>query len=173
MLMENVTPDTVFNPGLALPDDPVFRFDDPSEPLSAQEQYKRLINAEAGKQGLPLGHLADRIGISRSRLHKIIRRRVILPDELRDQLFAALGIDGVRARFCVVMLANHALYDDPDVFLICEAMKGLYCEIVTRRRGEIQVSLRPCIIYEAMGRAFDLLLSHQVRMLEHDRSLQA
>lgn len=52
-------------------------------------------------------------------------------------------------------------------------MKGFYCEILTRRRGEIQVTLRPPIIHEALGRAYEMLLSHQERVMEHDRTLQA
>lgn len=63
-------------------------------------------------------------------------------------------------------------YDDAEVFLICEAMKGFYCEIITRRRGEIQVALRPPIIHEALGRAYSMLLTHQDKILENDRTLQ-
>ena len=97
---------------------------------------------------------------SPGRLHKIIRRHVALKDDLRDRLFEVLGIDCVRADFCVAILGDHTAYDDPEVFVVCEAMKGFYCEIITRRRGEPQVALRPRIIHEALGRAYDLLLSH-------------
>ena len=58
--------------------------------LSEQEQYKRLIAAELARQNLPLGHLADRIGLLRTRLHKIIRKTGLLTEDLRDQLFAEL-----------------------------------------------------------------------------------
>jgi len=156
-----VTPETVFRARPASPEDSVFSFGEPAPRLSEQEQYKRLIDAEAARQGLALAHLADRIGVARPRLHKVIRKKVMLRDDLRDQLF------------CVAFLHDHTAYDDPEVFLICEAMKGFYCEILTRRRGEIQVTLRPPIIHEALGRAYDMLLSHQERVMEHDRTLQA
>ncbi|GEO01951.1 hypothetical protein FHS51_002858 [Sphingobium wenxiniae] len=168
-----VTPETVFCPKPASLGDSVFCFGQAAPRLSEQEQYKRLIDAEAGKQGLPLAHLADRLEIARPRLHKVIRKKVALKDDLRDRLFEALDIDCVRAKFCVTFLHDHTAYDDPEVFLICEAMKGFYCEILTRRRGEIQVTLRPPIIHEALGRAYDMLLSHQERVMEHDRTLQA
>jgi len=168
-----VTPETVFSARLTSPNDPAFSFGEVPPRLSEQEQYKRLIDLQAAKLGHPLAHLADRLGIARPRLHKVIRKKVALKDDLRDQLFEALGIDCVRAKFCVAILNDHTAYDDADVFLICEAMKGFYCEIITRRRGEIQVTLRPPIIHEALGRAYDMLLSHQARVLENDRTLQA
>jgi hypothetical protein len=111
--------------------------------------------------------------MGRPRLHKVIRKNLALKDELRDRLFEALGIDCVRAKFCVAFLHDHTVYDDPDVFLVCEGLKGFYCEIISRRRGEIQVALRPPIIHEALGRAYELLLSHQERVMENDRALQA
>lgn len=176
MIETNVTPDTVFSVGelgeaqcsAAVP-----RRGEASARTSAQQHYKCLIHSEALRQGVPLAHLADRLGIARPRLHKIIRGPVGLRDDLRDQLFAALEIDPVRARFCVALLRDHEAYNAPDVFLVCEAMKGFYYEIVTRRRGEIQVPFRPAIIHETQRRAYDMLLSHQARVLEHDRTLQA
>lgn len=168
-----VTPETVFRARPPSPEASAFSFGEPAPRLSEQEQYKRLIDAEAAKQGLALGHLADRIGVARPRLHKVIRKKVMLRDDLRDRLFEALEIDCVRAKFCVAFLHDHTAYDDPEVFLICEAMKGFYCEILTRRRGEIQVALRPTIIHEALGRAYEMLLSHQERVMEHERTLQA
>jgi len=163
-----VTPETVFRARPHSPEASAFSFGEPAPRLSEHEQYKRLIDAEAARQGLALGHLADRIGVARPRLHKVMLR-----DDLRDRLFEALEIDCVRAKFCVAFLHDHTAYDDPEVFLICEAMKGFYCEIITRRRGEIQVALRPTIIHEALGRAYEMLLSHQERVMEHDRTLQA
>lgn len=168
-----VTPETVFRARLASVNDSVFSFGEPSPKLSEQDRYKRLIDDQAAKQGMPLAHLADRLEIGRPRLHKVIRKSLALKDELRDRLFEALGIDCVRAKFCVTFLHDHTAYDDPEAFLVCEAMKGFYCEIISRRRGEIQVALRPPIIHEALGRAYELLLSHQERVMEHDRTLQA
>lgn len=179
MTDDTVTPDTVFaavetsDLGVDEHDDAHFRHGEALARPSAQEQYKRLIHAETARQGLPLAHLADRLGIARPRLHKIIKGQVVLQDDLRDRLFAALDIDAVRARFCVALLHDHEAYTDPDVFLVCEAMKGFYFEIITRRRGEIQVSFRPAIIHETQRRAYDMLLSHQARVLENDRTLQA
>ena len=168
-----LTPETVFLSKLAAATDSVFAFGEGPSSLSEQEQYKRLIDNQAAKQAVPLAHLADRLELGRPRLHKIIRKNLALKDELRDRLFEALGIDCVRAKFCVTFLHDHTAYDDPDVFLVCEALKGFYCEIISRRRGEIQVALRPLIIHEALGRAYELLLSHQARVLENDRALQA
>ena len=153
--------------------EPIFRFGGSSSHTSAQEQYKRLIDAEAGRQGLPLAHIADRIAIGRSRLHKVIRGQGLLREDLRDRLFEVLGIDAVLARFCVALLDDYKAYANPDVFLTCEAMKGFYTEIVTRQRGEILVSLRPSIIHETQRRAYDMLLTHQARVLENEQSLQA
>ncbi|SCW95186.1 hypothetical protein SAMN02927924_04657 [Sphingobium faniae] len=70
-----VTPETVFCPKPASLGDSVFCFGQAAPRLSEQEQYKRLIDAEAGKQGLPLAHLADRLEIARPRLHKVIRKK--------------------------------------------------------------------------------------------------
>lgn len=173
MTQDKVTPETVFASNMEMPGDSVFQFDKASQSASEQSEYKRLIDVQAARQGLRLAHLADRLAIGRPRLYKVIRKNVVLRDDLRDRLFAILGIDCVRAKFSVAFLHDHTAYDDPEVFLICEAMKGFYCEIITRRRGEIQVSLRPPIIHEALGRAYDMLLSHQARVLENDRTLQA
>ena len=168
-----LTPETVFLSKLAPTTDSVFSFGEGPSSLSEQEQYKRLIDNQAAKQSVPLAHLADRLVIGRPRLHKVIRKNLALKDDLRDRLFEALGIDCVRAKFCVAFLHDHTVYDDPDVFLVCEGLKGFYCEIISRRRGEIQVALRPPIIHEALGRAYELLLSHQERVMENDRALQA
>lgn len=168
-----LTPETVFRWKPASKSDSVFSFGDAAPRLSEQERYKRLIDDQAAKQAMPLAHLADRLEIGRPRLHKVIRKNLALKDELRDRLFEVLGIDCVRAKFCVTFLYDHTAYDDPDVFLVCEGLKGFYCEIISRRRGEIQVALRPPIIHEALGRAYELLLSHQERVMENDRTLQA
>ena len=173
MTDSTITPDTVFGPLMATPSDSAFQVNRTTPRPTEQSEYKRLIDAQSARQGLRLAHLADRVAIGRPWLHKVIRSNGGLKDDLRDRLFAVLGIDCVRAKFSVAFLNDHTAYDDPEVFLICEAMKGFYCEIITRRRGEIQVALRPPIIHEALGRAYDLLLSHQARVLENDRTLQA
>lgn len=173
MPYSTLTPETVFRAKAASAGESAFSFGESSPKLSEQELYKALIDAQAAKQGMPLAHLADRVGIARPHLHKVIRKNLALKDGLRDRLFDALCIDCVRARFCVVFLHDHAAYDDPEVFIVCEALKGFYCEIISRRRGELHVSLRPPIIHEALGRAYDLLLSHQQRVIENDRTLQA
>lgn len=167
-----VTPETVFRARPASTSDSVFSFGETSPRLSEQDQYKRLIDDQAAKQGMPLAHLADRLEIRRPRLHKVIRKSLALKDDMRDRLFEVLGIDCVRAKFCVAFLHDHTVYDDPDVFLVCEGLKGFYCEIISRRRGEIQVALRPPIIHEALGRAYAMLLTHQDKVLENDRTLQ-
>lgn len=172
MPYSTVTPETVFQPRPASTSDSVFSFGETAPRLSEQDQYKRLIDEQAAKQGMPLAHLADRLEIGRPRMHKVIRKNLTLKDDLRDRVFDALGIDCVRAKFCVTFLHDHTAYDDPDVFLVCEGLKGFYCEIISRRRGEIQVALRPPIIHEALGRAYELLLGHQERVMENDRKLQ-
>ncbi|MDP3907692.1 hypothetical protein [Novosphingobium sp.] len=140
--------------------------------LSEQEQYKRLIAAELARQNLPLGHLADRIGLLRTRLHKIIRKTGLLTEDLRDQLFAELAIDHVRAKISVVLLQDPDAYAEQSVFLAAEALKAFYYEVATCRSGEIHVDLRPAIIHLALHKTYEMLLIHQERVLEHDRDLQ-
>lgn len=182
MTDSKVTPDTIFEvveigdareAGQTAPDKPAAAGTERAATASAQVQYKRLIDAECKRQGLPLAHLAERCGIGRSRLHKIIRGRVALQDDLRDRLLAELEIDMLRARFSIALLHDHQAYVNSDVFVVCEVMKAFYYEIVTRQRGEIQVQLRPSIIHETQRRAYDMLLSHQARVLESERTLQA
>ena len=100
-----VTPETVFRAKPPSPEASAFSFGEPAPRLSEQEQYKRLIDAEAAKQGLALGHLADRIGVARPRLHKVIRKKVMLRDDLRDRLFEALEKAGYR--FDVITLQGN------------------------------------------------------------------
>lgn len=173
MMYSCVTPNTVFEARETAHNGSAFRFSEPCVRLSAQEQYKRLIDAESARQGLPLAHLADRLDIARPRLHKVIRGKVRLGDDLRDRLFEALEIDAVRATFCVALLDDYKAYTNLEVVLTCEALKGFYYEIITRQRGEILVPLRPSIVHEAQGRAFELLLLHQTRVIEYDQTLQA
>lgn len=173
MPYSTLTPETVFQAKSASASESTFMFAEDPPKLSEQDLYKALIDAQAAKSGVPLAHLADRVGIARPHLHKVIRGTLTLKDGLRDRLFDALAVDCVRAKFCVAFLHDQAAYEDPDVFLVCEGLKGFYCEIISRRRGEIHVSLKPPIIHEALGRAYDLLLSHQKRVIENDRTLQA
>ena len=148
-----------------------FSFGPTKKPLTEQDRYKLLIIEQAAKQALPLGHLADRIGAGRSRLHKVLRNGAALSDELRDRLFDALELDPVRAKFCVVFLHNQTAYDDPSISVVCEAMKGFCSEVLSCRRGELHVSIRPQLIHEALGRTYEMLLKHQERVLEVDDRL--
>ena len=167
-----LTPETAFKPKAQTADASAFSFAPPAPRLTEQDQYRLLITDQAAKQALPLAHLADRLGVGRSRLHKVLRQGAALVDDLRDRLFEALGIDYVRAKFCVALLHDFTAYDDPAILLVCEAMKGFYCEVVSCRRGELHVAIRPQLIHEALGRAYEMLLAHQERVLEADRSLQ-
>ena len=103
----------------------------------------------------------------------MIRQTCALTDDLRDKLFAELGIDHVRAKFSVALLNDYTAYREQAAFLTCEGLKSFYCEIATCRSGEIQVDLRPAIIHAALRKAYEMLLSHQARVLEHDQNLQA
>lgn len=166
-----LTPETVFRPSSSADEASAFSFGEAKKPLTEQDRYKLLIIEQAAQQSLPLGHLADRLGVGRSRLHKILRNGSALSDELRDHLFRALAIDPVRAKFCVVFLHDHAVYDDPSIQIVCEAMKGFCCEVLFCRRGELHVSIRPQLIHAALGHTYELLLKHQARVLEIDDKL--
>jgi hypothetical protein len=168
-----LTPETVFKPSTEAGNQPVFMFAGPSVQLSEHDQYKRLIDVELTRQGLPLAHLADRLSIRRTHLHKIIRQNGILTDIMRDRLFENLAIDHVRAKFCIVMLRDYTAYGDQAAFIAAEGLKGFYCEVATCRSGELHVELRPAIIHTALRRAYELLLSHQDRVIEQNQNLQA
>lgn len=45
--------------------------------------------------------------------------------------------------------------------------------MLTCRRGSIEVDLRPAVIHGAARRAYDLLLSHQERVMQNNQTLQA
>lgn len=167
-----LTPETVFKPVGSGAHQSVFSFAEDRPRLSEQERYKRLIAAELARQNMPLGHLADRVGLLRTKLHKIIRKTGLLTEELRDRLFAVLAIDHVRAKISVVLLQDADAYADQAVFLAAEALKGFYYEVATCRSGEIQIDLRPAIIHSALQKTYEMLLTHQERVLEHDRDLQ-
>ena len=168
----NLTPETVFKP--AAPDsEPVVAFAGGKRKLCEQDQYKQLISAELARQGTFCAHLADRMGLSRAKLHKILKQKSPLSDDLRDQIFDVLGIDHARAKFSVALLQDHRAYVDQAVFLATESLKSFYFEVMTCRRGAIEVDLRPAIIHEAARRAYDLLLSHQERVLQNSQTLQA
>jgi len=173
MSLGDLTPDTVFRPLTSIGDTPLFNFGSAAPHACEQAQYKQLINAELARQGVLCAHLADRMGIQRPKLHKILKQTKPLSDSLRDDIFDQLGIDHVRAKFCVSLLRDHRAYVEQSVFLTCESLKSFYLEVVTCRRGSIEVELRPAIIHEAARRAYDLLLSHQERVIQNDRTLQA
>lgn len=167
MLHGAITPETVFHPVITM------RNAHPSarEPESEQSRYKRLINSELSRQAIPLAHMADRLGLLRTKLHKVLRQGAFLSEELRGQLFEQLGIDHTRATIAVSMLKREAAYHDQAVFLAAEGLKGLYCEAASGKQGEIQVNLRPAIIHAALGKTYELLLRHQQRVLEADHNL--
>lgn len=169
----NLTPETVFKPRSPAGNEPLFAFATPEPRGSEQERYKDLINAEMARQGIVPAHLADRMGLSRAKLHKILKQTNPLPDALRDRIFDQLGIDHVRAKFCVVLLHDPGAYVEQRVFLATESLKSFYLEVLTCRRGSIEVELRPAVIHEAARRAYDLLLSHQERVIQNHQTLLA
>lgn len=169
----NLTPETVFKPSTDPETEPVFMFSNPSPGGGEQVQYKQLINAELARQGIAPAHLADRLQMTRPRLHKILKRTNPLTEGLRDRIFSELGMDHVRAKICVALLHDPDAYANQAVFLATESLKSFYLEVMTCRRGSIEVDLRPAIIHEAARRAYDLLLSHQERVIQNDQTLQA
>ncbi len=169
MLHGAITPETVFNPTCAIRNPHAAAESGGSN--TEQTRYKRLINSELTRQRIPLAHMADRLGLLRSKLHKVLRQSAFLNEELRDQLFEQLGIDHTRATIAVSMLKSAVAYHDQAVFLAAEALKGLYCEAASGRRGAIQVDLRPAIIHTALGKTYEMLLTHQERVLEANRTL--
>ena len=66
----NLTPETVFKPSSPPGSEPVFAFASPNPGGCEQDQYKQLINAELARQGILPAHLADRMCLSRPKLHK-------------------------------------------------------------------------------------------------------
>lgn len=92
-----MTPETVFRPRPTSASESVFSFGEPSPRLSEQDQYKRLIDDQAAKQGMPLAHLADRLEIRRPRLHKVIRKSLSLNRPLTKSAVA----DSVRQWDCL------------------------------------------------------------------------
>lgn len=169
----NLTPETVFKPSTDPETEPAFMLAVPNSGLCEQEQYKQLINAELGRQGILPAHLADRMRLPRPRLHKILKKTNPLTDGLRDRIFDQLGMDHVRAKISVALLRNPDAYSNQAVFLATESLKSFYLEVMTCRRGSIEVDLRPAIIHEAARRAYDLLLLHQERVMQNDQILQA
>ncbi|WP_235982116.1 hypothetical protein [Novosphingobium aerophilum] len=168
-----MTPETVFKPSTDPEVEPVFLFANPKPGVGEQDQYKQLICAELTRQGIPPAHLADRLRMTRPRLHKILKRTNPLTEGLRDRIFNELGIDHVRAKISVALLRDPDAYANQAVFLATESLKSFYLEVMTCRRGSIEVDLRPAIIHEAARRAYDLLLSHQERVMQNDQTLQA
>ena len=169
----DLTPETVFKPSSPAGSEPVFAFASPAPLRCEQEQYKHLINAEMMRQGILPARLADRMGLSRAKLHKILKQSNPLSDLLRDQIFDELGIDHVRAKISVALLHDPHAYVEQSVFLATESLKSFYLEVLTCRRGSIEVDLRPAVIHEAARRAYDLLLSHKERVLQNNQTLQA
>jgi hypothetical protein len=169
----NLTPETVFKPSDPPGSETVFAFANLEPRVCEQDHYKQLINSELVRQGILPAHLADRMSLARAKLHKILKQSNPLSDALRDQIFDELGIDHVRAKISVALLHDPHAYVEQSVFLATESLKSFYLEVLTCRRGSIEVDLRPAVIHEAARRAYDLLLSHQERVLQHDQTLQA
>lgn len=169
MLHGAISPETVFNPVIATRHVNCSTLGGGVD--DEQSRYKRLVNSELARLGIPLAHMADRLGLLRTKLHKILRQGAYLSDELRDRLFVELGVDHTRATIAVSMLKSDTAYYDQAVFVAAEGLKGLYCEAASGRQGEIQVDLRPNIIHLAQGKTYEMLLNHQERVLEANRTL--
>jgi hypothetical protein len=89
------------------------------------------------------------------------------------QLRREHGIDHVRAKISVALLHDPHAYVVQSVFLATESLKSFYLEVLTCRRGSIEVDLRPAVIHEAARRAYDLLLSLRERVMQNNQTLQA
>ena len=108
-----MTPETVFNPTFILRN--ANHGAGASDADTEQCRYKRLINGELARQSIPLAHMADKLGLQRTKLHKVLRQGAFLSEDLRDQLFEELGIDHTRATIAVSMLKSEATYHDQAV----------------------------------------------------------
>jgi hypothetical protein len=169
MLDGAITPVTVFNQGFVSGSDG----DRAGQGTADTEQtaYKRLINCELTRQVIPLAHMADRLGVLRTKLHKVLRQGAHLDEKLRLRLFEQLQIDQTRATIAVSLLRSHLAYYDQAVFLAAEGLKGLYCEARLANQGTIQIDLQPAIIHTAAGRTYAMLMVHQARVLEANQTL--
>ncbi|AXU20771.1 hypothetical protein C7W88_17100 (plasmid) [Novosphingobium sp. THN1] len=136
-----------------------------------QTGYKRLINCELSRQVIPVAHMADRLGVLRTKLHKVLRQGAHLDERLRLQLFEQLQIDHTRATIAISLLRSHLAYYDQAVFLAAEGLKGLYCEARSAKQGAIQIDLQPVIIHTAAERTYAMLMVHQTRVLEANQTL--
>lgn len=169
MLDGAITPVTVFNRGFAGGSDGhrIGRGAADTE----QTGYKRLINCELSRQVIPVAHMADRLGVLRTKLHKVLRQGAHLDERLRLQLFEQLQIDHTRATIAISLLRSHLAYYDQAVFLAAEGLKGLYCEARSAKQGAIQIDLQPAIIHTAAERTYAMLMVHQTRVLEANQTL--
>jgi hypothetical protein len=95
------------------------------------------------RQGILPAHLADRMSLARAKLHKILKQSNPLSDALRDQIFDELGMDHVRAKISVALLHDPHAYVEQSVFLATESLKSFYLEVLTCRRGSIEVDSAP------------------------------
>ena len=137
----NLTPETVFKPSSPPGSEPVFAFANSGPRGCEQDQYKQLINAELARQNILPAHLADRMSLSRAKLHKILKQTNPLTDELRDRIFDELGMDHVRAKISVALLHDPLAYVEQSVFLATESLKSFYLEVLTCRRGSMPLSM--------------------------------
>ena len=71
MLHGTMTPETVFNLSFAIGNAS-------TAGATEQSRYKRLITAELARQSIPIAHMADKLGMLRTKLHKVLRQGAFL-----------------------------------------------------------------------------------------------
>jgi len=153
-----LSPDTIFHPLKS----PLLANSPHQRRLGEQRQYKLLIDSEARHQNVPLAHLAERVRRKPAGFHKIIRGKSALPDDLRDLIFVELGIDLVRAIYCVALLRDYSAYRKPGVDVVSEAIKAIGYEFESGQQGEIQIEVKAPVVHEASRRFYGQLLGHHV-----------
>ena len=168
MQANTLSPDTIFHPLQS----PLLASSPHQRRLGEQQQYKLLIDSEARHQNVPLAHLAERVQRRPAGFHKIIRGKSILHDDLRDHVFLELGIDHVRAIYCVALLRDYQAYRRPRVLVVSEAIKGIGYQFESAEQGEIQIEFKPPVVHEASRRLYGQLLGHQERLMAMQFMLQ-
>ena len=163
-----LTPETIFHPTQS----PLIARGHNQPRPSEQQQYKWLIDSQARQKNLPLAHLAEKVSRKAASFHKIIRGPCTLEDNLRESVFLELGIDHVRAAYCVVFLRDYRAYGRPAVQVASEAIKGIGYELESRRLGEIQIDVKPPVVHEATRQFCGMLLTHQERVMSSQFKLQ-
>ena len=95
-----------------------------------------------------------------------------MEDDLRDRIFLELGIDHVRAVYCVIFLGDYQAYGRPTVQVASKENKGIGHELESRRLGEIQIDVKPPVVHEATRQFCGMLLTHQERVMSSQFKLQ-